>query len=152
MTLSNYFLGPPLYTDPQGKACLFNDYFKSVFKQVDKREQDQLPDIPIICEDHLSSMWLNDFDVFNILSKLDVNKACGPDNVSQYVLKMCAHQITCFFQYQQEAITSSKYVEVYICHQFIKKAIGTKCMNNYRISAHKRACTWKWKSLVLGMF
>ena len=28
------------------------------------------------------------------LSKLDVNKAYGPDNVSLYVLKMCAHQIT----------------------------------------------------------
>ena len=28
-------------TDPQGKACLFNDYFKSVFKQVDERGQDQ---------------------------------------------------------------------------------------------------------------
>ena len=25
--------------DPQSKACLFNDYFKSVFKQVDEREQ-----------------------------------------------------------------------------------------------------------------
>ena len=61
--------------DPQGKACLLNDYFKSVFKQVDEREQDQLPDIPIICEDHLSSMCFNDFDVFKILSKLDVNKA-----------------------------------------------------------------------------
>ena len=81
-------------TDPQGKACLFNDYFKSVFKQVDEREQDQLPDIPIICEDHLSSMCFNDFDVFKILSKLDVNKSCGPDNVSPYVLKMCAQQIT----------------------------------------------------------
>ena len=81
-------------TDPQGKACPFNNYFKSVFKQVDEREQDQLPDIPIICEDHLSSMCFNDFDVFKILSKLDVNKACGPDNVSPYVLKMCAQQIT----------------------------------------------------------
>ena len=41
----------------------FNDYFKFVFKQVDDREQNQLPDIPIICEDHLSSMCFNDFDV-----------------------------------------------------------------------------------------
>ena len=106
-------------TDPQGKACLFNDYFKSVFRQVDEREQDQLPDIPIICEDHLSTMCFNDFDVFKILSKLDVNKACGPDNVSPYVLKICAQQITpslpSFFQFKHEAITSFKYVEVCIC-------------------------------------
>ena len=68
-------------------------YYKSVFKQVDEREQDQLPDTPIICEGNLSSMCFNDFDVFKILSKLDVNKACGPDNVSPYVLKMCAQQI-----------------------------------------------------------
>ena len=81
-------------TDPQGKACLFNDYFKYVFKQVDERVQDQLPDIPIICEDHLSTMCFNDFDVFKMLFKLDVNKACGPDNVSPYVLKMCAQKIT----------------------------------------------------------
>ena len=81
-------------TDQQGKACLFTDYFKSIFKQVDKREQDQLPDIPIICDDHLSSMCFNDFDVFKISSKLDVNKACGPDNVSPYVLKMYTQQIT----------------------------------------------------------
>ena len=70
-------------TEPQCKACLFNDYFKSVFKQVDERGQDQLLDIPIICEDHLSSMCLNDFDVYKILS----NQACGPDNVTLYVLK-----------------------------------------------------------------
>ena len=55
-------------TDPQGKACLFNDYFKYVFKQVDGRDQDQLPDIPIICEDHLNSMCFSDSDVFKIVS------------------------------------------------------------------------------------
>ena len=45
-------------TDPQGKACLFNDYFISVFEQVKEREEDQLPDIPIICEDHLSRVLM----------------------------------------------------------------------------------------------
>ena len=58
-------------------------------------------------------------DVFKMLSKLDVNKAFGSDNVSPYVLKMCAQQITpvltSFCQFKHEAITSSKYVELCIC-------------------------------------
>ena len=42
------------------------DYFKSVFKQVDEIEQDELPDVPIICEDHLSTMCFKDCDVFKL--------------------------------------------------------------------------------------
>ena len=74
--------------DSQGKAYLFNDYLRYVFKQIDERGQDQLPDITIICKYYPSSICFNDFDVFTISSKLDVSKACGPDNVSTYVLKM----------------------------------------------------------------
>ena len=46
-----------LQTHKKRPVCLFN-YLKSVFKQVDEKRHDQLPDIPIICEDHLSSMCL----------------------------------------------------------------------------------------------
>ena len=39
-------------------------------------------------------MCFNDFDVLKILPKLDINKACVPNTVSSYILKMYAQQIT----------------------------------------------------------
>ena len=79
--------------DPQGKASLFNEYFKSVFKDQDIMGQEELPVIPTCCDERLKYVHFTEHDVFKIISTLDGNKACGPDNVSPRVLKMCAEEI-----------------------------------------------------------
>ena len=79
--------------DPQGKATLFNEYFKSVFKDQDIMGQEELPIIPTFCDERVKYVHFTEHDVFQIISTLDGNKACGPDNVSPRVLKMCAEEI-----------------------------------------------------------
>ena len=68
-------------------------------------------------------------------SKLDVNKACRPDNVSPYVLKMCAQQITpsltSFFQFSMRLSQVSNMWKCAYVSPIQKKGDRDK-VNNYR--------------------
>ena len=72
-------------TDPLEKANGFNDYFSSVFSQ-----GLSVPSSAIVSDD-CANIYLNSKHVLAVLSKLDVNKAVGPDNISPYFLKQCRH-------------------------------------------------------------
>ena len=72
-------------------AKLFNEYFVSVFKP-----SDQISDnINFVCNSpniHLNNVVVTEKQVYDILCKLYVNKALGPDNLSPVVLKYCSNE------------------------------------------------------------
>ena len=77
--------------DGHDKATLFNNYFYSVFSR--SPEYPDLPNINVIIDSNLSSVNFSTVKVRQVLSKIDVSKACGPDGMSPHVLKQCATQL-----------------------------------------------------------
>ena len=78
------------YTEPAAKTNLFNNYFQSVFAK------DQSPtrcnaDNVRPAEINLSSIKFYYLKVQKNLSRLDPNKAYGPDNLSSSIRKECAN-------------------------------------------------------------
>lgn len=78
-----------LLTDAGQKACVFNNYFKSVFLppedttlEMCSSNYDVMPPVEISME-----------GVFNLLEHIDETKAMGPDKISPRVLKSCADAI-----------------------------------------------------------
>ena len=70
------------------KACLFNQYFHSVFT----KSSFQLPpisDLPTPLT-NFSEIVISELDVYNALSSLDTTKASGCDGISAKLLKHCA--------------------------------------------------------------
>ena len=49
-----------------------------------------MPDFPFRTNNRLSDFKIETIDVEDLLAKLDMNKACGTDNVHSFVLKSCA--------------------------------------------------------------
>ena len=47
----------------------------------------RLPDFQLICDSELPTPSFEEYDIFNILTKVDCNKATGPDNISNELLK-----------------------------------------------------------------
>lgn len=72
----------------QDKAQLFNDYFYSVFTH----SSDSIPDQPDSTpnSDTLHNIEILSSEVFDLLTNLDTNKACGIDNISPKLLRYCA--------------------------------------------------------------
>ena len=73
--------------DPSAKATLFNDYFVSVFTNdsvshsVSHETNVNVISDPVFTVDEVSC----------ILSKLNTNKACAPNDISPVILSKCAH-------------------------------------------------------------
>jgi len=73
------------------KSELFNSYFASVFTPTQN-----VPFISPVCACSVNPIPEPVFtcdQVINVLSNLDVNSACGPDNISPLVLKNCSYAI-----------------------------------------------------------
>ena len=69
------------------KACLFNQYFHSVFMN----SSFQLPSISELRpHSFIGETNINELDVFKALKSLDVSKAMGCDGICSKVLKHCA--------------------------------------------------------------
>ena len=81
-----------LTTDCERAHCC-NNYFSSVFTTEDKSSLQSLLDISnssII----LDSIQTTSSEVFDLLSTLDVNKACGPDLICARLLKEGAAELS----------------------------------------------------------
>ena len=83
-------LGSTFRSDPSEQATLFNTYFHSQFSDessyeitVDHSRLHNDPEIDLSC-----------LRIRNILSKLNVNKAIGPDGIHGRVLKNCSNAIS----------------------------------------------------------
>ena len=82
------------FTTAASKANVLNDHFHSVFTSED------LTNIPSIDNNVpiMSSLTLSTEGIETLLSKLDTNKAPGPDQIPSYILKHCANEITPILQ------------------------------------------------------
>ena len=80
-------------TEPLAKANLFNDYFNSVFSQLDTEPPPPglYPIVPRVSE--LDIITLSIDEVQKILSSLDPSKSPGPDEVTARLLKELAQEI-----------------------------------------------------------
>jgi hypothetical protein len=79
--------------EDQDKATILNDYFISQTKLPNTNVP--LPPFDYITEARLDHIEITPVIVRNILLKLDVSKATGPDEISNKILKECASSI-CF--------------------------------------------------------
>ena len=81
-------------SDPQGKANVLSDYFRSVFT-------DEPSSVPTMSEEKLPSITplaFNTNGILKLLDGLNASKASGPDNIPVRILKECAVQIAPFLQ------------------------------------------------------
>jgi hypothetical protein len=79
-----------LYESPDTIAEAFNNYFQSVFN---KSDISYLPKLRTFKDDVLNNIRIPYDEVFKLLKGIDVNKACGPDNISSVLLKTCAEEL-----------------------------------------------------------
>lgn len=78
-------------SDSNVKANLFNKHF---FNQFNSKKLPVPNDLPSFINDNLSSIILTEFQVYNVLCNLDVNKAYGSDGLATAIYKHCAISIT----------------------------------------------------------
>ena len=78
------------YSNPKDKAIILNNYFQSVFTNEDLST---VPSTPNHVLPTMSPISLSTTGIESLLSNLDPNKAPGPDHLSSYILKHCAHKI-----------------------------------------------------------
>ena len=73
------------------KAELLASYFAGKMRVPDP---DRLPPtIPAQTNKRLASFTISEKEVMQLLLEVDVKKALGPDNISPYILRRCAHQL-----------------------------------------------------------
>ena len=80
-----------LHQDSKSKAELLIDQFKSVFTKENAKEpitEMSEPKYPSI-----SDINIEVHEVVKLLTNLNINKASGPDNIANKVLKACAEEI-----------------------------------------------------------
>lgn len=83
--------GPICASSAVNKANMFNKYFHSVFVVDDKED---LPPTDSIIDENLRSVDFSKEKVETLLRHLDITKAKGPDNISPWVLKNCASELS----------------------------------------------------------
>ena len=81
-----------LHHDSKTKANLLNRQFKSVFTKSD--ENDSLPTVKNCNYPSIENITINVKGVENLLSSLKVNKASGPDNIPNMILKTCSKELS----------------------------------------------------------
>ena len=81
-----------VYTDDEDKANLLNDYFKSQSCLNDNGKEP--PQVHKTIPNDLSSIVTSAEEVKSILETLKIGKASGPDSINNYVLKMCAVELS----------------------------------------------------------
>lgn len=89
MGIPDLLVNNELITDARQKACIFNEYFQSVFLPANNitpvtltNRYDDMPPVEVGIE-----------GVLKLLKNSDETKAIGPDQISPRVLKRCAHAI-----------------------------------------------------------
>ena len=107
---------PPLiengvsYSNDSAKANLLCEYFTEQCTLPPEPENFSLPSFEYLTMNRLDSIEINENSVMEVLGKLNPNKACGPDGISNRLLKNCAHSLarplTCLFT---ECLETQKY-------------------------------------------
>jgi hypothetical protein len=80
-----------IISGPKDKAEAFNHFFVSQSCPIND-DHDVMP-LLSVSMDTLSTIVIEELEVFNILNNLDVYKACGFDNISNKILKLSAATI-----------------------------------------------------------
>ena len=78
-------------TDFKRKAELFNCFFGSQCSLI--VNSSKLPNFEYLTDKRLSTINFSDDEIFEIIKKLDVNKAHGHDNISIRMIKICGKSI-----------------------------------------------------------
>ena len=81
-----------IYTDDKEKANLLNSYFKTQSDLNDAGKE--LPHIIQTNPNNLTQLVTNPTEVKSILETLQTGKASGPDNINNYVLKICSSELS----------------------------------------------------------
>ena len=81
-----------VYTDDKDKANLLNDYLKNQSCLNDNGKEP--PQVDKLIPNDLSSIVTSAEEVKSILETLKIGKASGPDCINNYVLKMCAVELS----------------------------------------------------------
>ena len=76
---------------PQEKANNLNEQFQSVFTE---ENADRMPDLRTTTTPTLPPLVVSNAEVRSLLSRLDSNKAPGPDGIRARVLRQCANSIS----------------------------------------------------------
>ena len=79
-------------TSSLDKAELLGSYFANKMKVPAPHQA--VPDTPILTNKRLSTLHITEEEVKQLLLKVNVKKAIGPDKVSPHILKKCASQLT----------------------------------------------------------
>jgi hypothetical protein len=93
------------------------------------------PDLSFINPNQLQNLDLNVSEIKDILSSLNTHKACGPDGISNFILKECASSLASplcllFNQSLKQSRFPSSWKEANVCAVFKKGDTSLPC--NYR--------------------
>ena len=85
--------GGELHSDAKSKASILNTQFQSVFTEPQIRDSPDIPKLNGPNYPSIKPLVISDNGVEKILSKLQIKKACGPDNVSCRILRELAPEL-----------------------------------------------------------
>ena len=83
--------GGILHQDSKAKANILNQQFKSVFTKENKNEK--LPEMKGVKYESMKDINIETHGIEKLLKNINTKKACGPDMISNSVLKECAKEI-----------------------------------------------------------
>lgn len=90
---------PPLFednsvvTDATHKAGIFNTFFAQNSRLPPHAANHPLPPFEYLTEERLESLTFSPDEVYKVLTNLNVSKATGPDNIGNFLLKICSGAI-----------------------------------------------------------
>jgi len=91
---------PPLFednnviTDAAHKAGIFNTFFAQNSRLPPHAATHPLPPFEYLTDRRLESLSVSPDEVYKVLASLNVSKATGPDNIGNFLLKICARSIS----------------------------------------------------------
>ena len=79
------------YSTAEQKANLLAEYFASQSQMPDRAEGHRLPNVRE--RNHIENIFISEEETLSVLRKLHVDKAVGPDNISNKLLKLAANSL-----------------------------------------------------------
>jgi hypothetical protein len=89
--------GPNIISDAKEKAEVLNDYFCSQSTIDDGAVTIPNDIIPFQSSVILSNVIATEYEINSLLRGVDISKACGPDGISNTIIRICADGITSAF-------------------------------------------------------
>ena len=88
------FEGNSVVADSSHKAAIFNRFFAQNSKLPPHAAKHSLPQFEYLTDHRLNSVSVSPDEVQKVLKCLNVSKATGPDNIGNFILKICADAIS----------------------------------------------------------